>query len=63
MEKEMSFEEAFRKLEESAEKIKAGDTTLEEAVMYYEKGMEYYRICDGILKNAKQKIEIFEGEV
>ena len=45
-----------------SEKIKAGSTTLEEAVACYEEGMKYYSICSDILENAKQKIEMFERE-
>lgn len=56
------FEEALSGLTEMSEKIKTGNTTLEEAIVCYEEGMKYYRICSDILKNAKQKIEMFERE-
>lgn len=56
------FEEALGGLAEMSEKIRAGGTTLEEAVACYEEGMKYYRICSDILKNAEQKIEMFERE-
>ena len=42
-----------------SEKIKAEDTTLEEAIKCYEEGIECYRRCSEILKNAQQKIEIY----
>ena len=57
------FEEALGKLQEMSEQIKSQDTNLEEAIACYSKGMEYYQICHEILENAKQKIEVFEGEV
>ncbi|MBR5315923.1 MAG: exodeoxyribonuclease VII small subunit [Firmicutes bacterium] len=57
------FEEALAKLQEMSEQIKSQDTNLEEAITCYSKGMEYYQICHEILENAKQKIEVFEGEV
>ena len=57
------FEEAFDELQKMAENIKKPDTTLEDAIGYYESGMKYYKICSEILENAKQKIEVFEGEV
>jgi len=57
------FEEALAKLQEMADTIKSQDTSLEEAISCYTKGMEYYQICHEILENAKQKIETFEGEV
>ena len=56
------FEEALSGLTEMSEKIKAGSTTLEEAVACYEEGMKYYSICSDILENAKQKIEMCERE-
>ncbi len=59
----MKFEEALEKLSEMSEQIKGQDTSLEEAISCYTKGMEYYQICHEILENAKQRIETFEGEV
>lgn len=59
----MNFEEALEKLTEMADKIKGQDTSLEEAITCYTKGMEYYQVCHEILENAKQSIETFEGEV
>ena len=59
----MKFEDALDKLVEMSDKIKGSETSLEEAITCYTKGMEYYRICHEILENAKQSIETFEGEV
>ena len=56
------FEEAYEKLQNMADSIRKQDTTIEEAIEYYENGMKYYKICDEILNRAKQKIEVFEGE-
>ena len=53
----------MEKLKELSEKIKDRDIGIEEAVSCYEEGMKYYRSCEEILKNAKQKMEKFEGEV
>lgn len=58
-----SFEENMEKLKELSEKIKSRDIGIEEAVACYEEGMKYYRSCEEILENAKQKIKKFEGEV
>ncbi len=59
----MKFEEALDKLTEMSDRIKGQDTSLEDAIACYTKGMEYYQICHEILENAKQSIETFEGEV
>lgn len=56
---DLTFEESMKKLEEMSEKIKDEDTTLEEAIAYYEEGIRCYRACSDILKNAEQKIEIY----
>ena len=52
----MTFEEAMNKLEEMAGKIR------EEAIKCYEEGLRCYEICGDILKNAKQKIEVFDAK-
>ena len=59
----IKFEDALDKLTELSEQIKGQDTSLEEAIACYTKGMEYYQFCHEILENAKQSIETFEGEV
>lgn len=58
----MTFEESMKKLQEMSEKIKNEDTTLEEAILCYEEGIKCYNKCNEILKNAKQKIEIYGQE-
>ena len=65
-EKKLSFEEALAKLEEASDTLRSGEASLEESVDVYNKSIEYYNQCMTILKNAKQKIEMFKpdtGEV
>lgn len=65
-EKKMTFEEALEKLEENADILRNGEASLEESVAAYNKSIEYYKQCMNILKDAKQKIEVFNpqtGEV
>lgn len=57
-----NFEQALSELAKRSDLIKSQDTDLAAAIKCYEEGMEYYRICNEILENAKQKIELFEGE-
>ena len=59
----IKFEDALDQLTELSEQIRGQDTSLEDAILCYTKGMEYYQICHDILENAKQTIETFEGEV
>ena len=59
----MTFEESAKKLAEMSEKIKDEDITLEEALQCYEEGIKSYEECSKILKDARQKIEIYEERV
>lgn len=60
--KELSFEEAMVKLEQSAESLKKGDITLENALKNFEEGIGYYQHCIQILNNAKQRISVYRKE-
>lgn len=55
----MSFESSMAKLEEMAELIRDEETTLDDAIKCYEEGIKCYNDCSEILKNAKQKIEVY----
>ena len=57
--KKITFEEALTKLEASSENLKKENTTLEEALKYFEDGMKHYNACSKILNDAKQKIETY----
>ncbi len=60
--KNMSFEEAFAKLDEAVKKLSSQDTSLEDAMKSYEEGVAYYKRCAAILDEARQKIELFKKE-
>lgn len=55
----MNFEASIKKLEEMAELIRDEQTTLDDALKYYEEGIRCYKTCNDILEKAKQKIEVF----
>ncbi|MDO4834054.1 MAG: exodeoxyribonuclease VII small subunit [Bacillota bacterium] len=57
-EKKITFEESLKKLELAAEKLKAQDTSLEDAITNYEEGLKHYRECSRILDEAQQKVEV-----
>lgn len=59
---DVSFEEALAKLNDIAIKLKAKDISLEETIKYFEEGNKCYKLCKDILDNAKQKIEVYQGE-
>lgn len=61
-EKELSFEEAMKGLENAVGALSSEDTTLDEAIARYEEGLQYYRRCREILADAHQKIQQFDKE-
>lgn len=61
--KKLTFEQALAKLEEASNSLSNDETTLENAIANYEKGIKYYNECSKILKDAKQKIEVFQKDM
>ena len=53
---ELSFEEAYRKLEETVQALESGGLTLEEATSLFEDGMRLARLCTQRLDKAELKI-------
>ena len=53
----LSFEEALEKLESITESFEDGDSTLENAVNLYNKGVLLKKHCEKKLKEAKKKID------
>ena len=62
MENKISFEEAYKKLEEIAAKLESSEITLEESIALFEEGIRLSTYCDEILKAARQKIETLEKD-
>ena len=54
---ELSFEEAYEKLETIAETLESGNLTLEEATNLYEKGVTLAKMCGQILNGTELKIQ------
>ncbi|MBD48204.1 MAG: exodeoxyribonuclease VII small subunit [Dehalococcoidia bacterium] len=54
---ELSFEEAYEKLETIAETLESGNLTLEEATNLYENGITLAKMCGQILNNTELKIQ------
>jgi exodeoxyribonuclease VII small subunit len=67
MTKAASFESAMEELEKITKLLENGETTLDDAIKYFEKGIEIAGECHKILDKAEQKVvKIFktrEGEV
>jgi len=55
--KNLSFEQAIKKLTDIVGKIENGSISLEQSIAQYEQGMELIKYCRGILQKAEKKIE------
>jgi exodeoxyribonuclease VII small subunit len=55
--KELSFEEAFRKLEAIVEILEKGESTLDEATKAFEEGMQLVEICSNRLNEAETRLQ------
>ena len=53
----LSFEEAFERLNKVVELIECGDVSLDESIKYYEIGILLKNHCEEKLKNAEIKIK------
>lgn len=53
---EPPFEDLYKKLEETVEKLEKGGLPLEQSIALYEEGMELAKSCQSILDGAEQRI-------
>jgi exodeoxyribonuclease VII small subunit len=51
-----SFEELYRRLEETVDKLEKGGLPLEESIALYEEGMELAKRCQAVLDGAELRI-------
>ena len=58
MSKNLSFEEAYAKLEEILEKMTKSDVSLDSSLAYYDEADKLLQICSKKLEEAEKKIEI-----
>ncbi|MCP3032969.1 exodeoxyribonuclease VII small subunit [Halobacillus sp. A1] len=55
--KELSFEEAMKQLEEIVEKLETGEVPLEKAIEYYQGGMKLSKLCNEKLGNVEKQMQ------
>ncbi len=53
----MKFEEALKQLEETVKKLESGETTLEEAMELFEKGVALTKDCRKMLDEAQLRVK------
>ncbi|WLR43882.1 exodeoxyribonuclease VII small subunit [Bacillus carboniphilus] len=61
-EKEISFEEAMKSLEEIVNKLEEGDVPLEKAIEYYQEGMGLSKICHEKLQHVEKQMDFILKE-
>ena len=54
--KELSFEECLKQLEEVVRKLESKDISLDDAVKYYQKGLELSKRCYDIFNQTQEVI-------
>jgi len=60
--KEISFEQALKRLEKIAEDLENDDIALDASLKHYEEGMKLIHICNRRLDEAKKKVDILTGK-
>jgi exodeoxyribonuclease VII small subunit len=58
-----SLEHSLKRLEEIVETLERGDTSLDDAVMLYEEGVQLSKGCAEKLKDAELKIKKLSKEI
>lgn len=61
-EKPATFEDALRDLDRIVRQLEDGDTSLEQALTHYEKGVGLIKLCHEQLKAAELRIQTLLGE-
>ena len=54
---ELTFEEAFRELEVTVQRLEEGDLPLEQAISLYERGMRLAQHCSDALDAAELRVQ------
>lgn len=57
-ENKLTYEEAIEKLEKILEELENEDSTLEQSMHYFKKGLELYKYCNNILKESEGEIKV-----
>ncbi|CEI73694.1 MULTISPECIES: exodeoxyribonuclease VII small subunit [Romboutsia] len=55
----LTYEQAYKKLEEILEKLESKNASLDESLSLYEQGISLYKYCNKLLDDATFKISKF----
>lgn len=59
---ELTYEQAYSKLEEILNKLETNNASLDESLKLYEEGIKLYTTCNKLLDKAKFKISKFNED-
>ena len=59
----MTYEEAFKKLEEISQKLSSNEIVLEEATKLFDEAIRLTKICYEKLKQTEGQVLVFKGEL
>ncbi|WP_296971125.1 exodeoxyribonuclease VII small subunit [Tepidanaerobacter sp. EBM-38] len=59
----LKYEDAIARLEYIAEQLEKGDLTLEEALTFFEEGINLIKTCSKILDEAEGKIQVLTKDL
>ncbi len=60
--KKKDFESSFASLKACAAALNDPDIRIEKAIENYKAGIEHYKVCSDILREAEQLIEVYDRE-
>lgn len=55
----LTYEQAYKQLEDILERLESKSTSLDESLSLYEEGIRLYKYCNKLLDNAQLKISKF----
>jgi exodeoxyribonuclease VII small subunit len=59
---EMTFEQSYAALQETVERLEAGDLDLEDTIRLYERGQALARRCQELLDRAELRVTQLTGD-
>jgi len=62
VEEKISFENAYKRLEEIANSLESGDIELEKSFALYEEGQKLMMVCQKMLDKAEKKLKVISTE-
>ncbi|HPE85337.1 MAG: exodeoxyribonuclease VII small subunit [Chlamydiia bacterium] len=57
MNKELTFEQAYARLEQILSQLNSGEVSLEDSLKHYEEADKLIQKCNSLLVNAEQKVQ------